>query len=87
MIVFGRTSLFVYWVHVELAYGNFSYALHHALTLPWSIAGYAGLTLLMLLAARLWMRHGPRGPLVPSHMRGDVVAADTRHGRRYSIVS
>lgn len=87
MIVFGRTSLFVYWVHVELAYGNFSFPLHHALTLPWSIAGYVGLTLLMLLAARLWLRHAPRGPLVPAYMRGDASGGDTSHGRRYPLAN
>lgn len=84
MIVFGRTSLFVYWVHVELAYGNFSFPLHHALTLPWSVTGYVGLTLLMLLAARLWMRHAPRGPLVPAYMRGDSTGT---HGRRYTVAN
>jgi hypothetical protein len=81
MIVFGRTSLFVYWVHVELAYGNFSFPLHHALTLVWAVAGYAALTCVMLGAAYLWMRHAPRGPLVPAYMRGDAPGARLGHGR------
>ncbi len=67
LIVFGRTSLFVYWVHVELAYGNISYPLHHALSLPWSVLAYAALTAGMLWLARLWMRR-PSGPIVPVHM-------------------
>lgn len=87
MIVFGRTSLFVYWVHVELAYGNFSFPLHHALALPWSVVGYLGLTLLMLVAARLWMRHAPRGPLIPAYMRGDATDGVKMHGRRFPLAN
>ncbi len=41
MMLFGRRSLFVYWVHVELAYGVFSYPLHHAFTLPWALVACA----------------------------------------------
>jgi uncharacterized membrane protein len=67
LVVFGRTSLFVYWVHVELAYGNISYPLHHALRLPWSVLAYAALTAGMLWLARAWMRR-PAGPIVPVHM-------------------
>jgi uncharacterized membrane protein len=70
LVVFGRTSLFVYWVHVELAYGIFSYPLHHALPLPWAIAGFALLTVAMLGAAVVWMRVrlAPGEPVVPRHM-------------------
>jgi uncharacterized membrane protein len=71
LILFGRTSLFVYWVHVELAYGNISHPLHHALSLRWALVGYAALTAAMLGAARVWIRHRPRRPLVPPHMRAD----------------
>jgi uncharacterized membrane protein len=69
LLVFGRTSLFVYWVHVELAYGNLSYPLHHALPLRWSLPACAVLTAVMLGAAHWWLRHRPRRPLVPPHMR------------------
>ncbi|MGE5361452.1 MAG: heparan-alpha-glucosaminide N-acetyltransferase domain-containing protein [Bacteroidales bacterium] len=31
---FGRSSLFVYWIHVEMVYGWFSAPLHRSLTLP-----------------------------------------------------
>jgi uncharacterized membrane protein len=54
LVVFGRTSLFVYWVHVGLAYGAFSAPLHHALTLTWSLASFAVLTTLMLGLAVWW---------------------------------
>jgi uncharacterized membrane protein len=69
LVLFGQTSLFVYWVHVELAYGVFSYPIQHTLPLPWSIAALVAFTTLMLGAAALWKgRKRPR-PLVPSHLR------------------
>jgi len=67
LVLFGQTSLFVYWVHVELAYGVFSYPLRHALELPWSFAAYVLFTTFMLGCATLWQRR-PRGPLIPQHM-------------------
>ena len=36
---FGRSSLFVYWIHVEMVYGLVSYPLHLALPLLWSWIG------------------------------------------------
>jgi len=74
LIVFGQTSLFVYWVHVELAYGSFSYTLRNALTLPWALAAYLLLTVVMFACAVLWLRRSP-GPVVPSHM-----VPSRRHG-------
>ena len=56
LVLFGRTSLFVYWVHVELAYGVFSRPLHKALPLPSAVAAFAIFTLLMLAAAAAWSR-------------------------------
>jgi hypothetical protein len=73
LMVFGRTSLFVYWVHVELAYGIFSYPLHHALPLGWAIAGFVAVTLGMLLAARWWERQDLFR--IPAHMRATNLAA------------
>ena len=54
LVIFGRTSLFVYWIHVELAYGVFSYPLHHALPLGWAVVGLAAVMALMLVLARWW---------------------------------
>lgn len=87
LVVFGRTSLFVYWVHVELAYGNFSFPLHHALPLPWSLAGFAGLTALMLGLARLWDRRRAGDPLVPPHLVAPVAPAPGRLGRHPLILA
>ena len=44
---FGRSSLFVYWVHVELAYGVVSIPLHRSLTLEEALLGVILLSLLM----------------------------------------
>ncbi|ODS52309.1 MAG: hypothetical protein ABS36_17065 [Acidobacteria bacterium SCN 69-37] len=68
MIVLGRASLIVYWVHVELAYGNVSYPLHHALSLPGALAGVLAMTVLMYGLARWWVSRPAGRPLVPAHM-------------------
>ncbi len=44
----GRTSLFIYWIHVEMVYGLVSLPLHHALTLGQSAVALALFTLFML---------------------------------------
>jgi uncharacterized membrane protein len=64
MILFGQTSLFVYWVHLELAFGVLSYPLHGALTLPWAIVGLSTVTIAMYFAAR-WWKNRPDRPLIP----------------------
>lgn len=67
MLVFGRASLFVYWVHVELAYGFFTYPLQRALPLGWALVVFALFTAAMLGLAHLWIRR-PR-PIVPAYLR------------------
>ena len=66
---FGRTSLFVYWIHVEMVYGVFSAPLHRALALrQWAIAYvlFSGLLLALSVAKtraadrwRNWRRAKP----------------------------
>jgi len=68
LAVFGRTSLFVYWVHVELAYGFASYPLHRALPFGWAIVGFAVVTVIMYVAARWWLRKSD-GPWIPARLR------------------
>ena len=58
LLLLGRTSLFVYWVHVEIAYGVVSYPLHYALPLGWSTIGFLGVLLLMYKAAGWWAGRG-----------------------------
>jgi uncharacterized membrane protein len=52
----GQTSLFVYWIHVDLCYGGISKPLRAKLTLPQAVLALAGLVLLMLGASLLWAR-------------------------------
>lgn len=68
VIVLGRASLVVYWVHVELAYGNVSYPFHRALPLPGALAGFALMSLMMFALARWWLRRPASVPIVPAHM-------------------
>lgn len=48
LLEFGRSSLFVYWIHVELAYGIFSYPIHRRLTIEGSLVAFLLFTALML---------------------------------------
>jgi hypothetical protein len=67
-VLFGRTSLFVYWVHVELAFGVLSYPLHKALPFGWALLGLAGMVALMHVLARWWDGR-ERGPWVPNDLK------------------
>ena len=44
----GRTSLLVYWIHVDLCYGMVSSRLHGRLTMAWATVGFLSMTALML---------------------------------------
>jgi uncharacterized membrane protein len=50
---FGRASLFVYWIHVELAYGVLSGPLHKTLTLGEAVSAYVLFTIALFGAAKL----------------------------------
>jgi uncharacterized membrane protein (GlpM family) len=67
LVVFGQTSLFVYFVHVELVYGVFSYPIRHRLPLVSSLGAYALFAALLFWGAWLWQRR-PKGTLIPPHM-------------------
>jgi hypothetical protein len=41
MQYFGRASLFIYWIHVEMVYGVMSVALHKRLPLEWAVVAFA----------------------------------------------
>jgi uncharacterized membrane protein len=47
MVVFGHSSLFVYWIHVELVYGVFSEPLHRNLPFGQAVAAFAAFSLFM----------------------------------------
>jgi uncharacterized membrane protein len=50
---FGRASLFVYWIHVELAYGVLTGPLHKSLTLGRAFTAYALFTVALFGAAKV----------------------------------
>jgi uncharacterized membrane protein len=54
---FGVSSLFVYWIHVEMVYGIVSLPLHRQLTLPQAGVAYALLCLLLYALVRLKNRY------------------------------
>ena len=47
----GRTSLFIYWIHVEMVYGLISLPLHKALTIAEALAAYLAFTLFMIVCS------------------------------------
>jgi uncharacterized membrane protein len=47
----GRTSLLVYWIHVNLCYGLISKRLHHALDMTQATIGFVLMTAAMLLVS------------------------------------
>lgn len=47
MALFGQSSLFVYWVHVELVYGVFSASLHKRLAFADTVVAFAWFSLFM----------------------------------------
>jgi len=49
----GRTSLFIYWIHVEMVYGLISLPLHRALSLPVALAAYVAFCAFMLACSLL----------------------------------
>ena len=53
---FGVSSLFVYWIHVEMVYGIVSLPLHKRLTLPQVAVAYVGLCVLLFGLVRLKKR-------------------------------
>ena len=53
---FGRSSLFVYWIHVEMAYGIFSAPIHRRLSLEWAMVGWVLLTIFLFSLVRLKLR-------------------------------
>jgi len=47
----GRSSLFIYWIHVEIVYGLVSLRIHKTFSHPQAWAAYAAFVLLMLLCS------------------------------------
>ena len=60
LVEFGRASLFVYWIHVEMVYGFFSRPIRRSLSLEGALAAYALFTVFLLGLVRLksWLVEG-----------------------------
>lgn len=58
---FGRASLFVYWIHVEMAYGVLSAPLHRRLPFELSLIAIVGFGALLFALVRLKARLTGRG--------------------------
>jgi uncharacterized membrane protein len=65
--VLGASSLFVYWVHLEMVYGVVATPLRRALTVPQAILAFAlfsgFMLLLTIVKGRVVARFGARSPL------------------------
>ena len=68
MVVFGQTSLFVYWVHVEIVYGFPTIAIRYSLSIRDALIAYAAFTIFMLWLAVKWNQR-TKGPLIPDYLR------------------
>jgi hypothetical protein len=67
MLIFGRASLFVYWVHVEIVYGSVSTPWHRALPIAQSLPALVVFTAALVGITRLWSQR--RRPLVPDYLK------------------
>jgi len=64
----GRSSLFVYWIHVEMAYGSIALPLRRSLPLEQSLLGTAALCAVLYLATR-WKDRVMRDVTLPGPLR------------------
>ena len=64
----GRSSLFVYWIHVEMAYGSIALPLKRALPLELSLLGTAMLCAMLYLITR-WKDRMMQGVQLPGPFR------------------
>jgi uncharacterized membrane protein len=65
LVTMGRSSLFVYWIHVEMAYGGLAIGLRRRLPWEWTIVAGAALCVLLYLLVRWKNRLMARRTLVP----------------------
>jgi hypothetical protein len=71
---FGRASLFVYWVHVELVYGVLSAPIHRRLPFSLALAAFAMFTVAMFGLVRVKRAAVARGRSPNVKSRGAVGA-------------
>jgi hypothetical protein len=82
MLVLGTSSLFVYWVHLDLVYGGISRPLHRALPFAWVMVALAAFTAFMVWLTRVktravarWKERGRGSRLRPPARTGPAGAS------------
>jgi uncharacterized membrane protein len=75
LIEMGKTSLLVYWVHIEFVYGRFSILPKHASSIPAATAGLAIIFAAMTLLAVLRNRSKGRGAEIWAYLKRPARAA------------
>jgi fucose 4-O-acetylase-like acetyltransferase len=69
---FGRASLFIYWIHVEMVYGVVSGAIHRQLSFGQAVAAYLLFSVFLFLVAKAKDRLvGMRAPRAPRPIQPD----------------
>jgi uncharacterized membrane protein len=67
---FGRASLFVYWIHVEMVYGVLSLPIHRRLPFGWALIAFVAFTIGLFWLVRLKDRWFGRGRSPEPRMSG-----------------
>jgi uncharacterized membrane protein len=81
VIQLGRTSLFIYWIHVEMVYGLISRPLHHAIGFRQALVAYVLFTAFMLVCSIAKDRIAAR--LAVARQRGSGSGSErVQEGRR-----
>ena len=73
---FGKASLFVYWIHVEMVYGVLSLPLHRRLPFGWALVAFGVFSLLLFGLVRLKGRWIGRGRSPELRRSGKTVLSD-----------
>ena len=67
LVTMGRSSLFVYWIHVEMVYGGLAIALKRRLPWEWSIVATVALCVVLYVLVRWKNQFMARRTLVPPY--------------------
>jgi uncharacterized membrane protein len=78
LVEFGRASLFVYWIHVEMAYGVLSLPIHRRLSFESALAALALFCVLLFLLVRLKDRFWGRGRSPEGQSPGEAALRPVR---------
>jgi uncharacterized membrane protein len=73
---FGRASLFVYWIHVEMVYGVLSLPIHRRLPFGWALIAFVAFTIALFWLVRVKDRWFGRGRSPEARMSGKTVLSE-----------